>query len=316
MNKRRNLFLVAALFGVLPLFLALDENSFSDNQARLASMSPEQMEQLLRNRDKFAMLSEEEQDKLRRFDQELHREPNAELLMQTLRGYHEWLSALRSTERAKLKDLQPTARISEITQLIAARRERDIGLTDATRLPSGDNEALRKWASDFATRKQSDIAKLFPGGERGPQPGSRRGNRPPAVAALVISVGRGFVPEAKLDELVASDDLDQLAKSLSPKANAILADQKSKLEKIKLVFRWIFASFQTRVSEENLRTFFREGLDDNQREIIYRLGPEQGRQELERLYNESRRRRMQFRSPENESGRLPNDPPRGRPDFD
>ena len=315
MNERRNLFRIAAAMCLLPWLVALDDNSFSANQARLASMSPEQLEQLLRNRDKFEMLTAEEQNKLRRLDQELHQQPNAEQLMQTLRGYHEWLSTLRSRERAQLKDLEPVARISEISKQISSRRERDIDLTIETRLPPEDNDALRNWAGDFVTRKQPEIAKLFPAGERMQQPGLRRGNQPPAFR-LVFSVVRGLVPDDKLDQLVSSDDIAQLAKSLSPKANEILANQKSTLDKIRLVFRWINASFMVRISEEELRKFSIEALDDKEREFIYKLGPEEGRQELIQRYRESRQRRMSPRTPGDDPGRFPDQPPRGRPDFD
>lgn len=305
----------AVALGIWPWPPAPDDGSYSANRERLAEMSPEQLEQLSRKRDSFELLMPQERDKLRRLDQELHAEPNAEQLMQTLRGYHEWLSTLRSSEQAKIKDEKdPVARISEIRRLVSSRRQTDIGLTNETRLPPEDNDALRKWVGEFASRQQAEIAKLFPAPDRGPPLGNRRGGQA-QVFRFVVSVIRGSIPEDKLAELVSPEDLAQLAESLSPKARGILDNQQTQPEKIRLVFRWVNASFMPRVSEEELRRFLTDALDDKQREIVYRLGPEEGRQELIRLYREFRQRRPP-RPPDGEPGEFPREPPPGRPDFD
>lgn len=295
----------------LPWLVGLDENSYSTNQARLAAMSPEELEQIQRNRDRFALMSDSEKARLRRLDDELHREPNAELLMQTLRGYHEWLSTLRSTDRAALKDLPADARIAKINELISASRERDLGLTNATRLPAEDNEAVRKWAQEFVQRKQAEIGKIFSSPERPPVPGSRRGG--PQAYRLFFAVAQGAISDEKLEEIVTDQDLELLLNALSAKAKEILADQTSNADKLKLAFRWFAVSYSIRVADEELRRFLREDLDDAQREMIYRLGPEEGRQQLIRMYEQKRRNRL--RGPDGGPG-PPLDEPRRRPEFE
>jgi hypothetical protein len=295
--------------------LAFDETVLKENRARLESMSGEELELLRRKRDRFALLSPHDQDKLRQLDRDLHREPNAEQLMQTLRGYHDWLATLRSGDQARLQDMDAAQRIAEIREMVSLRRQMDIGLTDATRLPPEDNEALRKWLGEFVRRKQEEIAKLFPAGERPQESLGRRGFQS-QVVRLVFSVARDIVPEDKLEQLVTIDDMAELTKTLSQRANQILNDQPSHSEKVRLIFRWVNASYVPRVGEEELRRFLSEVLNDQQREIIYRLGPEEGRSELMRLYREYRQRRIPPRPPDGERGPFPDDLPRGRLDPD
>jgi hypothetical protein len=196
--------------------------------------------------------------------------------------------------------------------LISRRRQFDIGLTDATRLPPEDHEALRSWLDEFVRRKQDDISKMFATSDRASQSIGRRGFQS-QVVRLVFSITRDAVPDDQLEALVTDGDIERLSQAISAHANQILNDQDSRVEKIRLIFRWVSSSYVPRVSDDELRRFSIEELNDQQREIIYRLGPEEGRHELIRLYRESRQRRWSPRSSDGE--RRPfSDEPRERPD--
>lgn len=300
MNKSRVLTIGIALACLLPWMLGSDEPNTQENQSRLSEMTPEQLEQLTRKRHSFELLSPNERDKLRRLDREIHSQPNADQLMQTLRGYHDWLSTLSSQEQAQLKDENPVTRIDKIREQIAQRRQNDIGLTPETRLPISDHEALRKWANDLAAKRQSEIARLRPQ-DRDRGDGINRRGPQIQIARLVFAVNLDNTSDEQLLTLVSEEDLDKLAQSISSRGREILEDQQTHREKVRLVFRWIMASFMTRVSDEELRRFSDEVLTDQERENIYRLGPDDGRQELIRQYNRHRMRRMSPR-PQNPPG--------------
>jgi hypothetical protein len=150
--------------------------------------------------------------------------------------------------------------------------------------------------TELEKRKQPEIAKLIASSDR-PQGMGRRGFQSTAMR-LVIRVSRNLIPDDELVQLVSTRDVADLAGVLSPRATDILSNQASHPDQVRLIFRWVSASFVTRVSDEELRKFLVEVLDDQQREIIYRLGPEEGRFELIRLYRESRQRRFPPRTPD------------------
>lgn len=302
MSKRLFQWKLLAAVALLPWLLAVDGSDYWDNQARLSKISPEQMDQLLRKKATFDLLSPPEQERLRRLDREIHAQANAAQLMQTLRGYHEWISTLRSSEQARIKDLPPEKRIAEITNLISQHRQRDIGVTNETRLPPEDFEALTNWVRELGERKKDEIAKLVAPLERTAMSGSRRQFAAP-MARLIGAIVRGMVSEDKLDELVSEEDLAELSKMLTANAAEILHDQPTKRDKIRLVVRWVNALVMPRASDAELMRYFSEALKESDREEIIRLGPIEGRLRLLQLYY----RDVRFR-------RSPGRPLEGQPD--
>ncbi len=306
MSNRNSKWGLVIGLGFLPILLAIDGGTYSENQARLSAMSEEQLQQLWRRKESFDRLTPQEQDRLRQVDQAIHAEPNSEHLLQALRGYQEWLSSLGSMEQAKLQDLPIDKRIAKMKSLISQNHQRDIGLSDQTRLVlTEDFEAISKWARELGERKKDEIAKLFAQLQR-PMP-ARGGLRSP-MTRLVLVI-RGTTQEEKLDDLVTEDDLAQLSKSLSDKAAKILDDQKSKPEKVRLIAGWINESVVPRISDAEKIRIFNEVLSQDDRDEINRLGPIEGRQRLLFLFRQSRNGRGQSRNPDGErsnpTGELP-----------
>ena len=283
--------------GLLPMLLAIDGGTYSENQARLSAMSAEQLEQLWRKKSSFDLLSPQEQDRLRRLDRAIHAEPNAEHLIQTLRDYQEWLSSFRSVEQANLQDMPIEKRIAEMKSLISQNHLRDVGLTDATRLPREDFEAFSIWAKELGDRKKDEIAKLFSQLQRSSM-GTRAGLRSPMTRLVMVIRG---TQEDKLDELLSEEDLAQLSKSLSTKAAEILDNQKLKPDKVRLIAGWINASVVPRISDAEKERIFNEVLSQDDRDEINRLGPIEGRQRLLQLFRQSRSGRGQLRPNDGES---------------
>jgi hypothetical protein len=313
MNKRRSSWVGLVVLALLPWLMAIDGGSLAERQARLASLSPEQIEQLLRKKEVFDALPPEERERLRRLDRDLNAEPNAERLLQTLRGYHEWLTSLRTDERIRIKDAPPEKCIAEIESLLAQHRQRDIGLTNETRLPTEDFEALMKWTREFSERKKDEIARLVTAIERNPAGGQRR-SVPLPMVRLVVGIIRGSVSEEDLDALIGDEDLSRLSQTLSAKGAKILSDQKTKREKVLLILRWINASTVRRPSEAELMRFFNEDLNEEMRAEIIRLGPLEGRERLVQQFNrEMRLRRGPGRPNDAEPPRILREPPLPNP---
>jgi hypothetical protein len=311
-SDKSPVWLTFLLLGLFPVLLALDDPSARESRTRLEAMSPEQLDQLLRKKQSFDLLTPSERDRLRRLDHEIHAQSNHEQLMQTLRGYHEWLATLPSSEQARIMDRPAAERIADMKDMISQQRQRELGVTDETRLPPEDFDALSRWARELGERKRDEIARIFASLDERALGGSRRGNQSFLTRLMFVAL-RGGIPEERLSQLVSDEELEQLADALSPKGAQILAEQSTKQDKLRLVRNWLTALAVPRVSDADLRAFFADGLNDDDREEIVRLGPVEGRQRLMQLYRESRFRRGFFRpadaGPPNENPGSPRPPP-------
>jgi hypothetical protein len=134
------------------------------------------------------------------------------------------------------------------------------------------------------------------------------------------------------------DDIEDLAKRVSPQARKILSKAQDERERAQIVEGWMLAAFLGRFmpSREELDRFVRESLDPEDRKSLEQFPRDRMYEELQKLYFrkrfESRRRGMGPRSREGfgepggpgpggrprwgESSRDPGPPPRGEPGRD
>ena len=112
---------------------------------RVEGMGLDEKEQLLRAEDRFVRLNPEEQQGLRRLDEQLQADPNAQQLRAIMRRYDEWLKSLSSFSRAELAEMKPVERVTRI-QKEEQRRE-------GSRRPGGkDMELLLNWMNEYVGR--------------------------------------------------------------------------------------------------------------------------------------------------------------------
>ena len=89
---------------------------------RVEGMGLDEKEQLLRAEDRFVRLNPEEQQGLRRLDEQLQADPNAQQLRAIMRRYDEWLKSLSSFSRAELAEMKPVERVTRIQKEEQRRR--------------------------------------------------------------------------------------------------------------------------------------------------------------------------------------------------
>ena len=125
--------------------------------AQLAKLAPAEQEELLRKQERFSALPPEEQQRLREFQSSLDGSPNSERLQQVLVRYHEWLKTLTPSQRAKLAELPPSERVTEIKRIQQyqnAARER---IHRADLLSWGDMRQVLRWTEDFVWSQRQEL---------------------------------------------------------------------------------------------------------------------------------------------------------------
>jgi hypothetical protein len=306
-----------AVVAVLPLLVAWVDGDFAANQARLAAMSPEEREQLFRKLQAFEALPSGEKDRIRLFDQALNERPDAEMLLRTLRSYHDWLMTLQPLEHARVReicDLPAGSRLTELKTLVAQHRQRDLGLTSETRLPPEDFEALDRWVRELVEKKREQLAQWLPAPDRNAGASGRR-MLPNQGIPLVMMLLRGDVSNERLSSLVGDEDVRQLAESISEGAAKILFKQPTRQDQVRLIAGWIAASRAPQIPTGELQRIYAE-LEPARRDEIARLGPVEGRQRLIQLYyREMRFRRRPDRPPGSDPGGRPPPLPRESPEV-
>lgn len=126
------------------------------------------------------------------------------------------------------------------------------------------------------------------------------------------------------------DDIEDLAKRVSPQARKILSKAQDERERVQIVEGWMLAAFLGRFmpSREELDRFVRESLDPQDRKSLEQFPRDRMYEELQKLYFRKRfewRRRGMGPRPRDgfgdpggrprwgESAREPGPPPRGEP---
>src|SRR4051794_39380166 len=149
--------LAVGLLGMPWFPSAARAQSYSQNEARLKEMTPDQKEDLRRKKNRFDELSIDEQRRLRDLHQSIATDPNASDLMDTVTRYSRWLATLDSTERSTLLDIkEPEKRIERIKELMHKQEERRF-LFYAGNLPEKDRTTIYDWLREFVAAHADEI---------------------------------------------------------------------------------------------------------------------------------------------------------------
>ena len=187
-------------------------------------MSAAEKDALLRKKQRFDRLTDEEQQRMRRLHTAINSHQESERLKQVLASYNQWLKTLTASERAKLLGLPADERIEQIKKLRQQQQGRTFGLLGDRSGPPGDIELLFQWAVRFVQRHDRELLANLPVAfrEQIVRADPRRRQRM-LLFAMIGLFGRRH-PRQELP-LPDQDELRRLSEALSQKARQILANE-------------------------------------------------------------------------------------------
>jgi hypothetical protein len=132
-------------------------DTLEERRAYLAKMSPQEKEELRSKFEMFEALSPEKQDRLRKFDEELNRDPNEDRLRRVMGRFADWLKTLLTTERGEL--LNKTSSTARIQQIRSLRHGQEARLAAFTGASKPDVAAIHAWMEKFAKDHEEELIK-------------------------------------------------------------------------------------------------------------------------------------------------------------
>ncbi len=264
---------------------------------RLDSLSAAEKKELQSRQERFDRLDEKEQDRLRQLHAELSQAPDGAQLQQVLQRYATWLQTLPSGARADLLSLPPADRVAEIKRLLQEQSAARMRSYVSRPLSDDDLRTIANWMEDIVKRREPEILARLPMLENhlAQMPDSKR-----RLQALLVMAQR-LGSSARRDWLrPAAEDIERLKSQLSPEAQEDLAKAQAEGRLPELAEAWMRAAMFSRfagpaVDREQLRKFYVEELDADQRAYLESLPPGRMQFELQRMYHAHRFRRDGFR---------------------
>lgn len=261
----------------------------------LRSMPATEKKELQGKQERFYRLDAPEQDRLRQLHVELSRASDAKALEMVLDRYARWLQTLPSGERADLSALPPADRVAEIKRLLQGQAESRMQSYVSRKLSGDDLRAIARWMEETIQRREPEILK------RAPMLKEHLDRIPDAqrrVQALVFMTQRAGVRRELLKP--TAEDIERLKSQLSPAAREDLEKARSEGHLPELAEAWMRATIFSRfagppVDREQLRRFYKEDLEPQQRAYLESLPPERMQSELVKMYHAYRFRRDGFR---------------------
>lgn len=266
---------------------AFAQEDLAAARRRIEQMTPEQREQLFGKQQRFEGLSPDQREQLRRFHEQLARQPDRERLQGVMERYHAWMARLSPLERQRLERLPPRQRMTEIEGM----RRRQLQEQRFFHLPPEDRqkvvEFLRRridsgswyeagWLEQWDRRKRMPevLAQQFPRDERPEGLPPRAGSDP----------RRGRRPDQSFFR-----DMDALFQELTPETQRRW-EALTPSQKIDAMRGWLRQGMREMApSEQELENFFSTELSDERRERLLELPPDEMLHELRRLYVQKQR---------------------------
>jgi hypothetical protein len=159
------------------------EESMDGRRHRVEAMDQAAKEQLLRRLEYFNTLSPEQQQRLRRLNETLEREPQADELRRVMSRYYDWLKTLKPFQKAELADLAPRERVERIKKLLQEQSRKEAKRASGEegprverlkkllqeqmpkigkRLTVEDLEGLVRWTEQYVTTHESQLIEELP----------------------------------------------------------------------------------------------------------------------------------------------------------
>jgi len=262
-------------------------------------MSLGEKESLRKKWEQFKGLDENAKAKKRQLHSQIIADPQSDHLHQVMVRYHEWLSGLRSRQRADLLSLPPEERIKRIQQIVREQEQRKFAELLEKELPANDLASISKWLEESVNRfaekiedNETEIMASLSSEKRTrleqiSDPQQRR--RMMAMGALYL--GRSDSTESPLTKLLSiTEEFQRLRGELSSRGQELFDQAEGSKEQTVLVGQWVRATLMSRrkalprISAETLAAFRRGELvtDSNP---DFKLKPED-QERLEHLSGE------------------------------
>lgn len=240
---------------------------------RVASLSIDQQRELLRKKEAFYRLSEEEQKAFHQFHQQLVKHPQSDRLQGILNRYYNWLKTLdERTKSALLDNPQKSVRVTKIRELREAQG-REISF-----LPESDHQQFDLWLKELAERKSEEVRQVFRDFRRRAQlPTELTDQSSPDLLVRVLL--RADRSGETMRRLVTPADLEALKGALSDAAKSIMNEEKVRSDFV--LFNFIRNPY---VSPEELEQFYFKELTSEQRDGLDKMPPDQMKTRLRLMY--------------------------------
>ena len=262
---------------------------------RLAELSPAEKKELQSKQDRFYRLDPAAQDELRELHDQLTQAPDAAQLQAVLARYARWLQTLPSGQRADLLSLPPAERVAEIRRVLQEQTASRMRSYVPRKLADDDLRTIAGWVEQLVQRHEPELLERVPAFQEQLANITEPKRR---IQALTFMIHRfGF----RRDWLQPTDDeIGQLRRQLSAEARDDLDKAKAEGRLPELTAAWMGAAMFSRlagppVDKDQLRKYFNEDLEPQQREWLESLPPERMQAELVRMYYANRFRREGYR---------------------
>lgn len=272
--------------------------AFAPQDADSEALSAAKKQELLRKKQRFDELSDEEKQRMRQLHQDLKASPQQERLKAIMVRYSQWLKTLSPKQRAKIASLPSDQRVQEIRRLVDAQNAQTIRELTQGQLDPENSRVVTRWIDQYLASIESQILESLPEGGFKENYDPNRHRR-----LLAFSLYRGD----DLQHLRPSEaQKAELVKQLRGDARKLLEGMDSE-DQSKTIATWVLSSlFSNRrrpMSQADVVRFI-ERLSDEQREMLESLPLDAMYRELQRLYELERFRGFRGGFPGGQRGRF------------
>jgi len=257
-------------------------------QEFLDGLNPQQRERIHDNRERFERLKPDEQTRLRKLHQDLVADPQGERLYHVLVRYRQWLKTLSPSQHAELAGLSTADRLERIRRFRQEQEQkRFVELTDESRFNADDASVVMEWLGTYLEKHSDELIRQIPSSrlrrflEKQDDPRRRRH----VLGSAVVRFGHQMDLPAP-----SPQEFEELAQNLSKDLATDLRRLKDAATKSELVRHWLLARMLSAaaVSEEDLVAFYTDELPPQERERLERLPVDEMRDELKRIYYQTK----------------------------
>ena len=284
-----SLLLAALGLLLLPAVASADLTTRNDRRLRLKQMPATEKAELLRKKERFERLPEQEQIRLRKLQMAIQANPRSTRLHQVMVRYHEWLKTLPSGQRTELLSLPAHARLEEIKRAVKQQERQQFNDLTSKRLLPADRAAILMWLNDLVARREEELLSLLPPDL---QDRLRTMNKRDRLRSLIQARRRRGSERFILDIVRLTDeDVNRLASYLSEEVRRTLAEVHDDQNRQDLLRRWVaaalFSRSMPRATEDELRALYNK-LPHAQKERLENLPHGRRMSELRRMYVKKR----------------------------
>lgn len=267
----------------------------ASRRARIASMSLDEKEQLLRSDERFRGLTVENQNRVHRLHEALLADSDSQRLRAIMHDYYEWLRPLPPLSADELAKMPPDKRIDFIQKRIQQEQLREGG----RRPDRKDMEALWKWMGNHAMQHEKTLLTSMSEAQRKQFNESSKPWQHRMLFGQMLQ--RWQAANANLlPPMMTEKDLAELLAKLSPETRKRL-EGKPPVEQWKLVANWMRQGPRRsdedrrmhgplpKEEDERLAEFFEKGLSAEERDRLLAMPGEEMQLRLQKMYLDSAR---------------------------